>query len=117
MQQQENSYGREYEELIMAETPRGELNTGELVETAISVLGNLIGKQKNVLEPVYTPKNRFELSYYRNQVIHLFVNEGMVACSVYARILCYNWPRSPCTSKIDVCGLIGHRFWSNLLHL
>jgi glycerol-3-phosphate O-acyltransferase len=65
---------------------KGEENTGKLIDSAISVLGNLVGKQKNVLEPVYTPNHRFELSLYRNQIIHLFVNDGLVACGIYSYI-------------------------------
>eukprot|EP01116_Phalansterium_solitarium_P014691 TRINITY_DN32477_c0_g1_i1.p1 TRINITY_DN32477_c0_g1~~TRINITY_DN32477_c0_g1_i1.p1 ORF type:complete len:702 (-),score=291.97 TRINITY_DN32477_c0_g1_i1:120-2225(-) len=58
--------------------------TAKAVAISLGVLGNLVGKQKQVLEQVYTPAKRFELSYYRNQMVHLFVNEGMVCCSVYA---------------------------------
>lgn len=29
------------------------------------------------MEVIYSPSKRFELSFYRNQLIHLFVGEGM----------------------------------------
>jgi len=60
-------------------------HTGQIIDVSLNVLGNLIGKQKNVLEPVFVPAKRFELSFYRNQIVHLFVNEGLLACSIYAR--------------------------------
>jgi glycerol-3-phosphate O-acyltransferase len=53
------------------------------VDAALNVLGSMISRQKNVLEPVIMPAKRFELSYYRNQIVHLFVNEGMISCSLY----------------------------------
>ena len=37
---------------------------------------DLIDCRNDLLESIYFPVNRFELSYYRNQVIHLFVSEG-----------------------------------------
>lgn len=61
-------------------------NTGQLIDTALVVLGNLVTKQKNVLEPILTPSKRFELSYYRNQILHLFMNEGLIACALYSRV-------------------------------
>lgn len=39
---------------------------------------DLIDMRNDLLEPIYFPVNRFELGYYRNQVIHLFVSEGSV---------------------------------------
>src|SRR5688572_20477947 len=72
----------------------------QLVEAALNVLGSLVVRQKNVLEPVITPAKRFvitfvvpaaqlvyqELSYYRNQIIHLFINEGIIACGLYKHV-------------------------------
>lgn len=61
---------------------------GAVIDNAIKVLGNdLIGKEeKNLLEPVYHPKDPFALSYYRNQVIHLFVSEAVVAVSIFTML-------------------------------
>lgn len=44
----------------------------------MSIHKDLIGehKIKDLLEPTFYPINPFELSYYRNQVIHMFVEEG-----------------------------------------
>ncbi len=70
-----------------------------------------MGKQKNVLEPVFTPDKRFvkliflfgshfqELAYYRNQIIHLFVNEGVVAASIYKHVK-LNYEKSVSKSEL-----------------
>lgn len=57
-----------------------EITTEELVDRAISIHPDLIGmqKDKDILEPTFYGIDRFELSYYRNQVIHLFIDEGML---------------------------------------
>lgn len=39
------------------------------------VLRELVGVRKGLLEPVYYAAKDIELSYYRNQVIHLFISE------------------------------------------
>lgn len=62
----------------------GSKNTAAVVDAAVNVLGNLIGKPNQTLVPVLTPSKRFELSYYRNQIIHIFVSEAVVACAVYS---------------------------------
>lgn len=45
--------------------------------SATIILKDLIGQRtgKEVIEPTFYGIKRFELSYYRNQVIHLFVEE------------------------------------------
>ncbi|KAJ3315014.1 hypothetical protein HDV04_004814 [Boothiomyces sp. JEL0838] len=57
-----------------------------IVDRAVKVLGELIGRRYEILEPVYYPVKRFELSYYRNQVIHLFVPESIFCVGMYATI-------------------------------
>lgn len=46
----------------------------------------LIGerKGKDIVEPTFYPIAAFELSYYRNQVIHLFVEEAIVCAALYS---------------------------------
>lgn len=58
---------------------------GHLVEDGLEVLGtDLVGTvSKNLLETTYFAKDAFKLSYYRNQIIHLFVSEAIVCVSVY----------------------------------
>ncbi|KAF9974420.1 hypothetical protein BGZ73_002188 [Actinomortierella ambigua] len=62
------------------------METGEVVDRALGVLKDLVALQKNLLEPVFYATKRFELSFYRNQLIHLFVHEAIVAVTMYTRI-------------------------------
>lgn len=64
----------------------GRSSTEVLVDRAVGVLRDLVGKRFDILESVYYPLRRFELSYYRNQVIHLFVPECIVLVAMYATI-------------------------------
>ncbi|KAI7830290.1 acyltransferase [Gamsiella multidivaricata] len=62
------------------------METGEVVDRALGVLKDLVALQKNLIEPVFYAVKRFELSFYRNQLIHLFVHEAIVAVTMYTRI-------------------------------
>ncbi|KAF9579164.1 hypothetical protein BGW38_004682, partial [Lunasporangiospora selenospora] len=62
------------------------METGEVVDRALGVLKDLVAAQKNLLEPVFYAVKRFELSFYRNQLIHLFVHEAIIAVTMYTRI-------------------------------
>ncbi|KAF9963941.1 hypothetical protein BGZ65_004903, partial [Modicella reniformis] len=62
------------------------METGEVVDRALGVLKDLVALQKNLLEPVFYAVKRFELSFYRNQLIHLFVHEAIVAVTMYTRV-------------------------------
>jgi Glycerol-3-phosphate acyltransferase C-terminal region len=55
------------------------------------VLENIVGNNQLVkrhkdrfMVSLYSPKERLELSLYRNGLIHLFVAEGLLACCLYA---------------------------------
>ncbi|KAI9334276.1 putative acyltransferase [Obelidium mucronatum] len=64
----------------------GGKSTGWVVDRAIQVLRDLIGQRTDLLEPVFYPVKRFELSFYRNQVIHLFITESILSCALYATV-------------------------------
>ncbi|CAG8484079.1 7131_t:CDS:10 [Paraglomus brasilianum] len=64
----------------------GDMTTGEIVDRAMNVLKDLIKERKDLLETVFCAENRFELSFYRNQVIHLFVSEAIVSAAMYTKI-------------------------------
>lgn len=59
-----------------------------MVLNALKVLGSdMVGKEERGLtEPIYHAKDAFQLSYYRNQVIHLFVSEAIVTVAMYTLI-------------------------------
>ncbi|KAI9592107.1 acyltransferase-domain-containing protein [Syncephalis fuscata] len=56
----------------------GNMSTGDIVDRAVQVMRELISvrKDKDILEPIFYTQQRFELSFFRNQVIHLFIPEA-----------------------------------------
>lgn len=63
-------------------------DTAAVVANALKVLGpDLVGtEQSGLLEITYFPKDPFKLSYYRNQVIHLFVSEAIVSVAIFTQL-------------------------------
>lgn len=59
-------------------------NPGSVIDQVAVLLGSAIGRHTHLLETVYTPLKRFELSYYRNSLIHFFVSESIIACCLYS---------------------------------
>jgi glycerone phosphate O-acyltransferase/fatty acyl-CoA reductase len=57
------------------------------VRKGTSHLDETVSKKKDIFEPRVIPKidykNILLLSYYRNNMIHLFINEAFVACSLF----------------------------------
>ncbi|GAA5851497.1 hypothetical protein JCM8547_001112 [Rhodosporidiobolus lusitaniae] len=64
----------------------GEMSVEQVVSRALDVLKDLIGEQTNLVEPTYYAISRFELSFYRNQCIHLFVEESLLCAVLYSRV-------------------------------
>lgn len=62
------------------------MSTGEVVDRALTTMKDLIQVQTDVMEPTFLPLKRFELSFYRNQVIHIFVNESLLSVALYTRV-------------------------------
>ena len=46
----------------------------------------MIGEVKGLAEPTFFARDRFQLSFYRNQVIHLFVSEVIISVALYTKI-------------------------------
>lgn len=67
-------------------SPFGGMSLSEVVSRAILIIKDLIGTRPGLIEPVYFAINRFELSYYRNQVIHIFISEALASVSLYTVI-------------------------------
>lgn len=59
-------------------------NPASVIDQVAVLLGSAIGRHNHLLETVYTPLKRFELSYYRNSLIHFFVSESVIACCLYS---------------------------------
>ncbi|KAI8643609.1 hypothetical protein BD408DRAFT_414566 [Parasitella parasitica] len=62
------------------------MSTAEIVDKTVVIHKDLIGERrgKDIVEPTFYPIAAFELSYYRNQVIHLFVEEAIVCAALYS---------------------------------
>jgi hypothetical protein len=58
-----------------------------VVDRALDVLGpKLVGVISGLVEPTYYAVDRFQLSFYRNMVIHLFITEALVSVAMYTKI-------------------------------
>ncbi|KAK0538801.1 hypothetical protein OC835_001329 [Tilletia horrida] len=65
----------------------GQMSTAEVVDRALGLMKGLITEQtREVMEPTYEPEKRFELSFYRNQVLHIFVSESLISVTLYTAI-------------------------------
>jgi glycerol-3-phosphate O-acyltransferase len=57
------------------------------IQKAIEQLGESVGKKKDYFEPKVVPKvdykNILLLAYYRNNLIHVFINEAIIAISLF----------------------------------
>ncbi|KAI8631915.1 acyltransferase-domain-containing protein [Xylariaceae sp. FL1651] len=59
----------------------------DIVERGLEVLGkDLVGVVQGLAEPTYYAVDRFQLSFYRNMTIHLFISEALVSASMYTRV-------------------------------
>jgi len=65
----------------------GNAPLSEIIERGLDVLGkDLVGVVEGLPEPTYYAVDRFQLSFYRNMTIHLFVSEALVSAAMYTRI-------------------------------
>ncbi len=65
----------------------GRASTTSVVDRGIDVLGkDLVGLVEGLPEPTYYAVDRFQLSFYRNMTIHLFITEALVSASMYTRV-------------------------------
>lgn len=61
--------------------------TETVVERGLEVLGpNLVGVIKDLPEETYYAVDRFQLSFYRNMTIHLFILEALVCAGLYTKV-------------------------------
>lgn len=65
----------------------GNAAISEIVDRGLEVLGkDLVGVAEGLAEPTYYAVDRFQLSFYRNMTIHLFIYEALVSAAMYTRI-------------------------------
>ena len=55
-------------------------------EKAIKVLGDIVGIRTGLVEETYYAQDRIRLTYFRNQVIHLFISEAVICVSLYTKV-------------------------------
>ncbi|KAI1814386.1 glycerol-3-phosphate acyltransferase [Poronia punctata] len=59
----------------------------DVIDRGLEVLGkDLVGEVQELAEPTYYAVDRFQLSFYRNMTIHLFISEALVSASMYTRV-------------------------------
>ena len=64
----------------------GSNTTEEVIDRALDVLGpKLVGRVDGLPEHTFYTEDRFQLSFYRNMTIHLFVSEAMVCTALYTK--------------------------------
>lgn len=60
--------------------------TEVVVDRALDVMGpKLVGVISGLVEPTYYAVDRFQLSFYRNMAIHLFITEALVSAAMYTK--------------------------------
>jgi len=65
----------------------GALPTSTVVDRALDVLGpTLVGQVEGLPERTFFAADRFQLSFYRNMTIHLFVQEALVSAALYTNV-------------------------------
>lgn len=65
----------------------GNAPLSDVVGRGLDVLGkDLVGVVQGLAEPTYYAVDRFQLSFYRNMTIHLFISEALVSASIYCRV-------------------------------
>ena len=61
--------------------------TEVVVDRGLEVLGSgLVGVVDGLPETTYYAVDRFQLSFYRNMTIHLFITEALVSAAMYTRV-------------------------------
>lgn len=61
--------------------------TEVVVDRGLEVLGpGLVGTIDGLPETTYYAVDRFQLSFYRNMTIHLFISEALVSAAMYTRV-------------------------------
>lgn len=83
------------------------LPTDMVVDRALEVLGpQLVGEIPGLVEPTYFAVDRFQLSFYRNMTIHLFITEALVSAAMYIRIKQGGGPANQRISYEDLLGQV-----------
>ncbi|KAL8738154.1 MAG: hypothetical protein Q9181_001012 [Wetmoreana brouardii] len=78
--------------------------TSTIIERGLDVLGpELVGTIDNLPETTYYAVDRFQLSFYRNMTIHLFISEALVCAAMYTRVKQGGGPDNQRISFDELC--------------
>lgn len=81
----------------------GNLPTGIVVDRALEVLGpGLVGLVPGLPEDTYYAVDRFQLSFYRNMTIHLFILQSLVSAALYTKVKQGGGPENQRISYADL---------------
>ncbi|PHH54823.1 Glycerol-3-phosphate acyltransferase [Ceratocystis fimbriata CBS 114723] len=65
----------------------GNAPLADIIARGLEVLGReLVGEVRGLPEPTYYAVDRFQLSFYRNMTIHLFISEALVSVAMYTKV-------------------------------
>ncbi|KAF2739013.1 acyltransferase-domain-containing protein [Polyplosphaeria fusca] len=79
------------------------LPTSVVVERALEVLGpGLVGLVPGLPEDTYYAVDRFQLSFYRNMTIHLFILQALVSAAMYTKVKLGGGPEYQRISYIEL---------------
>ncbi|KAK3114015.1 hypothetical protein LTR53_008086 [Teratosphaeriaceae sp. CCFEE 6253] len=69
--------------------------TDVVINKALDTLGpKLVGRVEGLPEETFYAEDRFQLSFYRNMTIHLFVSQALVCAAVYTKVKLGGGPES-----------------------
>ncbi|TGZ76217.1 acyltransferase [Ascodesmis nigricans] len=97
----------------------GGLSTEEVVYRGLEVLGGLVGRVDGLAEETFYAIDRFQLSFYRNMVIHLFVAETIISAAMYTRIKAGGAPQSqriPYDALVDQVAFLSKLFRKEFIY-
>ncbi|KAK9460706.1 acyltransferase-domain-containing protein [Lipomyces oligophaga] len=100
----------------------GKLSMEQILDRSLEVLESLIGingDNGSLLERTYYAKDRFQLSFYRNMVIHLFVSDATVAVAMYTKIKQGGGPsnqRVPIKYLLEQCKFLSSLFAAEFVY-
>lgn len=94
--------------------------TEVVVDRALEVLGSkLVGVVSGLAEPTYYAVDRFQLSFYRNMTIHLFITEALVSAAMYTKVKRGGGPSHQRISYMDLLNQVSFlsQVWYHFLDL
>ncbi|KAF1919749.1 glycerol-3-phosphate acyltransferase, partial [Ampelomyces quisqualis] len=81
----------------------GNLPTSVVVDRALEVLGpGLVGLVPSLPEDTFYAVDRFQLSFYRNMTIHLFILQSLVSAALYTKVKQGGGPENQRISYADL---------------